>query len=537
MDSHSLVRKINRTSSLYLATILFLVTFIVYLNTLGNGLFFDDEQFIYDNKYVQSFSIGTFFTQSLTSEIGELTNYYRPLLFTTFSIEYLFFKDSAFIYHLNSLLIHSFGGIFLFLYLKRLFKNTFVAFTTSLLFLIHPVQTEAVSYVSGRGDPLAFLLMMITLFLSLSNNKKAIHWSYIFFIGALLSKELALMTPFLIFISHLFKTNVISKKTIISALKKSSIYFIIAIFYFVLRITVFNFANTLNFYKTENDYSSSLFVRLNTFLNILPIYGSLLILPVHLFMERDVTIQIYKTITMYTFIVFSFFIGMTGIFWYFRKNYSIFLFSFLWFIIAFGPTSGIIPINGIFYEHFLYFPSVGFFLFLSYLLYLIIEKGNKYFSFFIIICFFIYITFLSIRTIGRNFEWNNPITFYNQTLQYAKTARIYNNLAMAYAESNNHSKAIETYKKAINFSDVYPESHYNLGNTYSAINDYKNAEREYKEALRLNPYFYLSFIKLFELYKNTNNKEGITNVLLDVKTLSETNSSFDSLYKELKQYK
>src|SRR5947207_3358806 len=96
-----LIHKINTTSSLYLATILFFVTFILYANTLGNGLFFDDEHFIYNNSQVTALSIPNLFTHSLTPETGQPSNYYRPLLFLTFGIEYSVFKDASSIYHFD----------------------------------------------------------------------------------------------------------------------------------------------------------------------------------------------------------------------------------------------------------------------------------------------------------------------------------------------------------------------------------------------------------------------------------------------------
>ena len=153
----NLLEKINSSYLLNLLSFLFLITFLIYSNTLLNGLFFDDEQFIYENYAVQNFQFSHFFTQSLTTGAGQLSNYYRPLLFLTFGLEYQLFGGAGFIYHLSSVLIHIGGGLILFLLLTKLFANRPIALLTSLLWLIHPIQTEAVSYASGRGDPLSFL--------------------------------------------------------------------------------------------------------------------------------------------------------------------------------------------------------------------------------------------------------------------------------------------------------------------------------------------------------------------------------------------
>ena len=191
--------------------------------------------------------------------------------------------------------------------------------------------------------------------------------SLVCFILALLSKEIALMTPGLIFLVILFS----QEKTIRKCYQKSIIrtlpYALLAGGYFLLRLTVLNFDNTLNFYKTTTAYSSSLFVRLSTFFNLLPTYIGLLGFPKNLFMERDEEVQIITSPTFSS--VLSVLGLMTGVALGVlkRKTSPVILFSFLWIGITFIPTSGIIPINGIFYEHFLYFPSVGFFLLFSFI--------------------------------------------------------------------------------------------------------------------------------------------------------------------------
>lgn len=526
--------RIELTSSQYVGTFLFFLTFLLYFNTLFNGLFFDDEHFIYDNPYVRSFSIGDFFTKSLTSESGEVSNYYRPLLFLSFSIQYQLFGDLGFIFHLTSFAIHALNGILLYILLKKLFGNTIIAFLTSILFIIHPIQTEAVSYAAGFGDPLSFFFMMLTILFSFQKNKKHIL-SFLFLICALLSKEIALITPFLIFISHLVLQKTISKQTLVETLKKTAHYFVIALAYFILRITLLNFNNTLNFYGFENEYSKSLFIRLNTFFNLLPLYFQLLFFPKDLFIERDATIQIYKTITPLSIALFTLFGGLTYASIKYFKKLPILFFSIFWFIISFGPTSGIIPINGIFYEHFLYFPSVGFFLIVSSILYWLLTHKSKLLNIITTIILIAAIVGLSLRTIIRNNDWNNAIAFYKETLKYTQTARIYNNLAMSYSDEKEYQNAIKTYQKAIQLSDTYSETHYNLANAYAAIGNVKKAEEEYRKSLKINNEFYLSYLKLFALYKNKNNSKEIEEIIKDVEELANQNPNFLPLLEEIKK--
>jgi len=521
-----IVTHITRLNVFYIATLLFVAAFFCYTNTLGNQLFFDDEQFIYNNESVKTFDITEIFSRSLVSGGGKLSNYYRPILFTGFAVEYRVFGDSGFIYHLNSILIHFLGGLLLYLIIKKIFKNNLLALLTSMLFTIHPIQTEAVSYASGRGDPLSFALVMLVIFLSLSNHKKYLVISLISMIFAFLSKELAIITPGFIFLAHLFQEQSFSKSTIKKCVILTAPFLIISIFYFLLRISILNFSNTLNFYNGTNIYTDSLFVRINTFFDLIPTYIQLLIFPKDLFMERD------SGITIQTFITFQsaaslFLLVGAGTFAYIkRKTSPTLLFSIIWIIVAFIPTSGIIPINGIFYEHFLYYPSVGFFLLGSTGILFFYNKSRGWMREAIIIFVFLFLIMLSFRTISRNSEWHDPITFYNQTLSYVKSARAYNNLAMAYAEKGSQSQSIDAYKKAIYLSDTYPETHFNLANVYLATGATQSAEKEYRKALIIDPGFYLAYGSLFRLYQASGNQTGKDWVATQLKEIGSKNPVF-----------
>lgn len=530
----SLLSKFHSLNLLYLATILFIITFATYANTFSNGLFFDDEQFIYNNQAVQDFSVSEFFSRSLITESGRLSNYYRPLLFFTFGVEYQLVGDHGFLYHFDSMMIHIAGGILLFLFLEKLFSKRLFAFLVSLLWLIHPIQTEAVSYVSGRGDLLSFFFVILTLYLSLFKSKKTFYLSLFTLVFALLSKEVAMITPGLIFITTHIKQKQLSIRSLWKSFLITLPYIIITLIYFLLRITILDFSNTLNFYDSKNIYTESLFVRLNTFFHILPEYLKLLFYPKDLFMERDLSISVQTNLTIQSIVSFIsiIFLFLVGVKWY--KKSPLILFSLCWFIISFVPTSGIIPINGIFYEHFLYYPSIGIFLLVCLLISFLIKRFPQSRIFFTVLLSCV-LVLLSLRTITRNNDWHDPITFYESTNTYVQSARIYNNLAMSYADNKNFQKAIPMYEKAINLADAYPQTHFNLANAYLENKNYKKAEEEYKKAIRLDPLFYRSYIQLFSLYKITNNEDGITWVKQNLLDLSKRQPEFHQLIELLEK--
>jgi tetratricopeptide (TPR) repeat protein len=389
------------------------------------------------------------------------------------------------------------------------------------------------AYVSGRGDPMGMFFMLLTVYFSFSTFLRGKIAAVIFFICALLSKELTIITPLIIFLCHMADKKTITKKYISESLKIAGPFIGINIGYIFLRLTILNFANTLNFYNSHNIYSDSLIVRLITFLALLPQYVGLIFYPKLLFIDRSADIVANPNLLTVTVLLFICGIAAGSFYWY--KRSVIPLFSFLFFFTAFIPTSGIIPINGVFFEHFFYYPSVGFFLFFSYVFYFLLTHIPKIFQVVLIVTIILFMGALSIRTMYRNAEWRDPITFYSQTIKYTQSARIYNNLAMSYADAGEQSKAVIMYKEAIMLGDFYPQTHYNLANTHADLGDLVSAEKEYRKALKIDPYFYLAYFKLFSIYKSENSTEKQQEIINHVREIVQKNPAFQPILTQLEQ--
>ena len=138
------------------AAALILVVGLAYAPTLGNGLVWDDVPHIADNSHVANLGAATAY---LLSPQGA---YYRPLVFLGYAVERAAWGTAAPGYHLTNLLLHIANTLLVWFVARR----TGVADTTALLgaavFGLHPVQSEAVAYVSGRTD----LLMTMAALLS-----------------------------------------------------------------------------------------------------------------------------------------------------------------------------------------------------------------------------------------------------------------------------------------------------------------------------------------------------------------------------------
>ena len=125
--------------------------------------------------------------------------------------------------------------------------------------------------------------------------------------------------------------------------------------------------------------------------------------------------------------------------------------------------------------------------------------GDKLSKFFLCIYITVLILF-SFRIMARNWQWGDPVTFYTNELQYTQTsARIYNNLAMELADRGDCVSAIPNYEKAIELSDVYPQTHHNLARCLLFMGQFERAREEYLKALQIQPSFSYSVIGLQNL--------------------------------------
>jgi tetratricopeptide (TPR) repeat protein len=211
------------------------------------------------------------------------------------------------------------------------------------------------------------------------------------------------------------------------------------------------------------------------------------------------------------------FILAVAAFIYIIKKYwtkdKLLVFGLAWFLIMLLPRTNIISINRPLYEHWLYLPMAGFWLAIILLMEKIkINKKIIFISLSILSLYFI------ILTIRRNFDWRDPITFYEKNLVYTPNSFIqHNNLGMAYAEAGRTAEAIKEYKTAISLADIYPQVHYNLGNALVSVNKMNEAETEYYKAINISPEFSLPYTNLIKLAILTKDEVKLQTVLAKMK--------------------
>jgi tetratricopeptide (TPR) repeat protein len=414
----------------------------------------------------------------------------------SFFVDYQVWKLNPFGYHLANILIHAINTLLVFYIIFWLFGDYLFALLSSLLFCVHPIHLESVSFISGRSELLVslFTLLAVTCYLRYIDLRRGIWYlvSLASFVCALLSKE----AGFLIFIP--FCVLILGLK---AKLPKNSVamHFIsfgaIVLIYAVLRLTILLPVNI----SPHSPYSFPW--DLANFLRILGAYVWFLIFPVNPHILRTIGPP-----TGVGFIivptVFFLFLLMAAYICLRRKRYRIlfgigvFILALLYVIRIMYKFQGSIAME----EHWAYLASAGFFIILADLI--LSLKRKKWIVTISAVLAVIYAgaTFIQSR------HWQKEIDFYRYNLRFIEPLLSINprmNFITALYEKGLCREAIEETDKAFSIGVGDPMLHIQLGDIYRKMGKFLEAEKAYKEALRIDYFCWQANRKLLSLAKET----------------------------------
>ena len=182
----------------------FFIALLAYLPTLGHGFVWDDVDFILENPAAHKLSSLSEALQHgygwVPTETGEQTNprylYFRPVIVIANTVQWVLSGGAPWFFHLVNLLTHALTVALLAALALALGLSPITAALVGCVMAVHPIQTEAVAWVSGRTDLCAALFSVVTLLLlALWRRGKRSDWvPYLAggtFLLALASKESA----------------------------------------------------------------------------------------------------------------------------------------------------------------------------------------------------------------------------------------------------------------------------------------------------------------------------------------------------------
>lgn len=516
--------KLNNTKIVILS--LFIVGLVLYFTSFKGPFLWDDYQLVVENQYIKDWHfIGNILTQDLFKGSGEGSNWYRPLVGVSYAIDYSVWGLNSVGYHLINLLLHISSSIFLYLLTLRLVRLKTFAFLASLIFLIHPVPTEAVSYISGRTDLLMvfFILLSILLLmksLEISSNKSrklCLIFSYSSYVFALLSKETAVIFPVLLFL-YLYaysREKQTYKYSLTTTLQKLWPYLALSALYIVSRLTVFNFYNVLMVSKDNFVYGAGIFGRFLMFLKALFIYYANLILPLNLHyrMETSFPITGLDIHVIFSGLILVAFIAASVFFW---RRKPIVSFAILWFFFALIPVSGIIiPINFIVGIRWLYLAMIGPIIGLAVLLADAYSKPktNKYLKAFVLALIGCYLVFLAVLTVNRNDKWSKPAVFFEEMVRfYPADGRLHNLLGIELIKTDPQ-RGISEFEIAAKLKPDFATPYFNLGEYYKNRKEFDQAIGYYQRAIATDKNFIIAYTAIASIYAQQKEYDSAVNWL------------------------
>ncbi len=508
--------KTSRRSRLLPALLILVICFLAYSNTFEASFHFDDEPNIVENHYLHLKELSL---SKLLAAATKSRNSNRPISYLSFALNYYFGGLNVFGYHLVNLLIHALAGIILYFLLVTTLDlgplegkyegREWLALFIALLWVVHPVQTQSVTYIVQRMNSMAGMFCLLSLYLyvrgRLGGMRSVKGWCYSGCVAAgvlaLGSKENAGVLPLMLVLYEFYffqrlDFRVIRRRWpwVISVLV---IFLIIALVYLGPHFI----RGVLAGYQIRD---FTLGERLLTQLRVVMYYLSLLAFPLPSRLNLDYDFSVSHSLFNPTSTLFCLLglIGLVGLGVYLSRRKPLASFGIFWFLGNLVVESSVIGLEMVF-EHRLYLPLLGFLLFF---VGIVGREGRGrgfiYGAFTVILIF-------SIWTFQRNIVWNDDFTLWSDCVKKSPNkARPRNNLGIAYRGKGMYDEAIREYQQALKLEPDNAESFYNLGNAYSNKGMYDEAIREYQQALRLKPDFAEAHVNLGIAYAKKGMYDG-----------------------------
>ena len=489
--------------------IILALSFLVYSNSLSYDFVWDD---ISDSTEVQvtvqsplDVYTASFWEKANWDPPG--SGYYRPLTFLSYAINFAASKDSPLGFHLTNLLFHSLNCLLMFFLFNLALPSTYprsAIIIGSLIFAVHPVHVEAVTWISGRTDVLCttFVLASIIFYhyaLTTESIKRFLAYlgTLVCFILALHSKEMALSLPALLFLYSYCFIPKEKLKSFGAKLIHYQAWILIALIPYILHR-----ASIIGSFRAGPGYfGGTLYNTALSMANVIAFYIRLLFLPIG--QSADHTIEIATSIFQYEVLFgITLIILLVTVALYFHKRNKLIFFCILWFFIALLPVSNVIfPLLRFVGERYLYLPSVSFCLLMGYLISqtpkLLPRIGQKTVPAVAIVI----LAALSMLTFNRNKVWQNDLSLWTETVKQSPTSVIaHANLSFAYENVGNMRAALKEAQIAVSLKSDLPLSHYNLAEIYQKLGKLNEAEQEYIKALKLKPDYIEALSNLSVIY-------------------------------------
>ena len=421
---------------------------LVYLNSFGGTFQFDDYNVIVSNGAVHSWSAWS----------HDLPHGIRPVLKFTYVLNWTS-GLGLFGFHLLNLLIHVINTVFVYFLSRRstqYFPSQAPAVCTAILFAVHPVQTEAVAYISGRSTSLMATFYLGSMLAYIRGSDAQGHlWSHgispVLFIMALLTKEIAITLPAVLL---LWEFTFGEQKRFAAILKRQGIHWglLAAALFFLIAHP--GYGPLLEYSFDIRGLKETLLSQINGVFYLL----SKLIVPYSLNIDPDLPVMSRWTVLLALKAGLLLALMCAGLMR--LKRSPGFAFGVLWFFIVLVPTNSLIPRLDLANERQLYLSSWGLFLVIAVGCTKLQVRAGKNWVYWTMAAVLVV---LAGCTISRNQVYRSEIALWEDTVRKSPhKPRAFNNLGYAYALAGRNEDAAKTYRQALHLNPDYKPARINL---------------------------------------------------------------------------
>lgn len=482
----------------FLPLFILMIGTAVYSNTLHASFVLDDVSYVLQSPAVKDFRYywdSALADRAIAQKRLDQNFPSRKLAFLTFALNHRLHGPRVEGYHVVNLLIHLGNGLLVYgLVLATLRTPLFrgreqniapgpdrhlMALFAALFFVAHPVQTQAVTYISQRFTSLAtmFYLLSLVFFVrwrlslamtEVSPARTALYWlALAAAVLAMFTKEIAFTLP-LVLLGYEWTFFARPRGRHLLALVPFALTMLI------IPAIVFGegnkyedvtrLSNSLPAGSGENQMLSYLLSQFR----VIVTYLRLLLLPVNQNLDYDYPryTSFFQAPVALSFLLLCLIAG-SGIFLYRRSGripaararwLRLTGFGIFWFFTTLSVESTVMPLRDLIFEHRLYLPSIGFFLALLGTAGVLLEEFNRR-SVAVLICVLLMIlATLSVATYARNSLWRDSIALGEDTIRKSPNKyRPRQNLAQDYFDRGRFAEALAQYQAALRVAVDYGE--------------------------------------------------------------------------------
>ena len=472
--------------------------FLLYLPTLSYPFVFDDGHNIVNNPHIRIKEISV---ASLIDAGFKSPSANRPLANISFALNYYFQGYHAAGFHLINILIHMVAGILLYFLIRTTLNissprpsealRRWTPFFAAFIWLVHPLQTQTVTYVVQRMNALAamFYILCVLFYvrarLTQHQGKKRVLYAGCFIGGtlALASKENAAMLPVFIFLYEWFFFQHLSR----AWLKKHLLH--IGLVFGFMVLVIFIFFGGQPFEKLISGYGVRDFTpaqRMLTEFRVIVFYVSLLLFPhpSRLNLDHDFALSLSLLTPVTTLLSIAAIAALAALAVYWAPKERFLSFSIIWFLGNLVIESSFIPLEIVF-EHRTYLP-----LMFGIPACIILAGRRLKPDWLKIPALIAALSVCVVWTYDRNTVWRDEVALWQDCARKSPgKARPHYNLGLALEAAGRPEEAIRSYLQAVRIDPDYAEAYNNLGVAYADKKMLPEAVRYYDSALRINPAF------------------------------------------------